>query len=104
MNALARTFADFTRTLEKFTREPLAADLFEWCAETDTYAHIRWALSVHGVPFEPSTPVSDLKARLERKVEQEHSRRFRKHWSFDVNRLRCFEQMLATIHEFRRTA
>jgi hypothetical protein len=101
--ALARTFADFTETLAKFTREPLATDLFSWCVETDNFPHIRWSLSALGVSFEPSMTVADLRAKIERKLEQERSKKERAHWSYDSNRQVAFAQMVAAIDEFKRS-
>lgn len=100
MNDLATTFADLTRTLENFTAVPLAADFFSWCDETDTFPHIRWSLSALGVSFNTAEPVSDLRARIERKLETETRKGERGHWTFDANRLVALRQMLRAIKKF----
>lgn len=101
MNMITQTFADLTQALTKFTAVQLCADFFQWADETDNFPHIRWSLSALGVSFEPSMPVAELKARIERKLEQEISRGERRHWSFDANRLITWRQMLRAIAKFQ---
>jgi hypothetical protein len=55
------------------------------------------------VSFEPSMTVSDLRAKIERKLEQERSKKERAHWSYDSNRQVAFAQMVAAIDEFKRS-
>lgn len=97
--AFALTALDFTRTLEKFTREPLCQDFFEW-AEQSEWPKIRWSLSSLGVSFSPSQRLSDLKARIERKLETETRNGERRHWSFDANRLITWRQLLRAIDKY----
>ena len=99
MNALAANFALFTETLEKFARIPLAQDFFEW-AEEGEWPKIRWSLSALGVSFTPSMPLSDLKARIERKLETETRNGESRHWSFDANRLVTWRQLLRAIDKY----
>jgi hypothetical protein len=47
--------------------------------------------------------VADLRAKIERKLEQERSKKERAHWSYDGNRLVAFAQMVAAIDEFKRS-
>lgn len=104
VRAIELTFADFTRVLAKATAEPRVADLLEWCRETKAYPHFDRAMSVHGVRFEPSDRLSDLKARIGRFEEREIRKGETRSRYFDVNRLITFRQMLRTIEQYERSA
>lgn len=95
------TFSDLTRALKKFTAEPLCADLFQWCWDTKTHIGLRTSLPSMNIRVELYTPVSSLKARIERQVEVERGRQARQHWSFSMDRLIALKQALATIEKFR---
>lgn len=98
---IATTFTDLSHALRKFIVEPLCADLFAWCELTGTDTRLRSRMTMLSVPFSATTAVSDLKARLERRIVSERGRRERGHWSFDANRLIALKQMLATVEKFQ---
>lgn len=99
-NAAFHALTGVARSVAKFTTEPLAADLFAWSAMTGTDIRIQSRLELLKVPFTAVTPVSLLKARLERRIEAERGKQERGHWSADWNRLIALKQALATVEAF----
>ena len=101
-SALTLTHRIFADALAKATRAPLAEDFFAWAADTDTYPHVRWALDVNCVRYEPSMRLDDLKAVIQRREEGEIAKGERRHWSFDVNRLVTWRDILRAIEQFQK--
>lgn len=103
-NAAFHALQGIARSVQQFATEPLAADLFAWCAMTGTDIRLRSRLELLKLPFSAALPVSMLKARLERRIEAERGKQERGHWSADWNRLVALKQALATVEAFERAA
>lgn len=103
MNAFTQTITDLATTLKRFSTEPLAADLFSWCAQTGTDTRLRSRLELLRVPFTAATPVLDLKRKLERRIAVEPDR-IKDKRSPDINRLIALKQALGTVEKFQQAA
>lgn len=104
MNALDLTMLDLARTLRGLTAEPLCADFFEWARKADTYRHVEWSLTVYGIGYSKTEPLSDLKARLGTWLVRDALRRDRKHWSFDPVRRDGVKDILKTIEQYQEVS
>lgn len=94
-NSVFHALQGIARSVERFTTEPFCADLFAWCAMTGTDARLKSRLQLSNVPFSSLTPVSLLKARLERRIAVDKN-----HWSYDWNRIIALKQALETVEKY----
>lgn len=89
--------------LAKATAVPVAGDFIEWCRDELGW-NIQFGLNANQIDCPLTMPLPDLKARLERYRERELSKRFRKHWSFDGNRLAFWRQAIEAIEQYEGRA
>ena len=101
--SLQLTHSRVADVLVKLAKVPLSGDFFEWSREFGDRWNVEHSLRLLGHKPGGTTPLADLKASIGRQIEREQRKLERGHWSFDLNRLTAYRQMLARIELYERT-
>jgi len=101
MNALAITTAGLTRALSGLAAEPTISDVHRWGLPLGKYAHFLWAIEATAL-LKPDATISTAKARLQKVIARDESRRAAGDWKFDANRLIAAKQQLRHIEAFEQ--